>query len=486
MWVQSCEAKSESSTGRQTKHNNSNKEVGKSFCCCIRTLSPQQARLITGDAIRMAGSSSIELEIIKSDEGPQNELNILQTPSTRMRKVDASTSCVDSNITASTTAATNTNESVDNTPQKVWSLPWIVCFGMLYIFALFWVNYAILQRYLLQGNWGAALPGLDSTKLRKFTMGAHFTCGAIALLIGPFQFFPFLRRRVPWLHRWSGRLNVFCALLSSVFGCAFTGRKGKLVGGWNMSVAFCCAGITIGILAVQTWKTARATKESLLRQPQQQQQQQQQQLTSRISIAPSKLAIHFDVHRNWGIRSYSQILSPMLYRYWYVALELYGFYQGPTTPEMGGVCHADDTCPEYYRLFDQLHCWTYWLSSLLVAELIIYFLASSSPALIQTTSDIRHQKVVDDVEKDVSNVAMGTDHPTQETTPTISEDKPLLCNQELEEGSIDSVSASIGEEPVRANSLQSLSSSSSPWTVNLIGSVLAVATTAVTVKIFMD
>jgi hypothetical protein len=122
-----------------------------------------------------------------------------------------------------------------------------------------------------------------------------------------------------------------------------------------MTVAFSVAGATIGILAFQTWKAARAAKFSTT-------------------------LVDWNAHRNWGIRSYSQILAPMLYRYWYFALHLFHLYSAPNALSSGGVCNDDDICPEYLRIVDKLHCWTYWMTSLLVAEIIIYYLPSNKEA----------------------------------------------------------------------------------------------------------
>jgi hypothetical protein len=53
---------------------------------------------------------------------------------------------------------------------------------------------------------------------------------------------------------------------------------------------------------------------------------------------------------------------------------LFDWYQGPELTNMGEMCKADDTCAVYYRWFDMVHCWTYWLSSWLVAEVVIHYL----------------------------------------------------------------------------------------------------------------
>lgn len=43
----------------------------------------------------------------------------------------------------------------------------------------------------------------------------------------------------------------------------------------------------------------------------------------------------------------------------------------------GEHCLADDTCPAYSRPIDAVHVWSYWLSALLVAELVVRALGGS-------------------------------------------------------------------------------------------------------------
>ena len=56
------------------------------------------------------------------------------------------------------------------------------------------------------------------------------------------------------------------------------------------------------------------------------------------------------------------------------------------------MCKADGTCSEYYRWFDMIHCWTYWLSSWLVAEVVIHYLpplekqSSAESAVVEGTA----------------------------------------------------------------------------------------------------
>lgn len=214
--------------------------------------------------------------------------------------------------------------------------------------------------------------------------------GAVSLLLGPLQLIPFFRKTP--VHRWSGRLYCICAMMSSALGLTFIAMKGKLVGGWNMTVAFGAAGATIGYLAYETFRTARER--------------------------------NFAEHRKWALRSYSQILAPMLYRYWYIAAELFGIYNGPVPPRFGGeINKEDDTMPEYFRIVDQLHCWGYWISALLVAEVVIRHLPpmktstrsqaeASSPAL---TSPLIQQTQIQSPDKSYNAIERDTEVRTVES-----------------------------------------------------------------------
>jgi hypothetical protein len=236
---------------------------------------------------------------------------------------------------------------------KVWISPWIVFIIFLYVFILIWMNYAILQRYWIKNNWNDSLPGLDKTTMRKFTMRMHMTTGAIAMLLGPIQFVPYLRRCQ--VHRWTGRLYCICGMLTSIFGLWFISLKQRLVGGYNMTAAFSFAGIAIGVLSFKAWRTARSARYA----------KEQSESDNKAT---------FVTHRNWGIRSYSQIIAPALYRYWYAMMDLFHLYKTPTPLRLGGYCDANDFCPDYARTWDALYCWVYWISAWVVAEIIIYCL----------------------------------------------------------------------------------------------------------------
>lgn len=190
------------------------------------------------------------------------------------------------------------------------------------------------------------------------------TCGGVAILCSPIQMVtPFTsgwkKVGINWyrrLHRVSGRIYVVGAILSFFFGQWFILLKEfVLVGGLNMGVAFSFAGFAIAYFAYMTWKTA----------------------PSRAANRAGDSGYTVEDHRNYAIRSFSQIIAPFLYRYWYTLLVILGVYRVPGV--LGGdvdkgenlVCDNRDVCADYERPFDAIFCWLYWISSWMVAEVVI-------------------------------------------------------------------------------------------------------------------
>ena len=206
----------------------------------------------------------------------------------------------------------------------------------LYIFCLPWIYSTIVDRYWVEKDYDAVLVGLDDTTARAYFMVAHMSLGAVCLLCGPTQFLVVIRQKWPTFHRWSGRLYVVSAVLCSICGSIFIFLKGFiLVGGLNMGLAFFVAGIVFGGFAVQTAVHARNRA--------------------------------FTQHRNWAIRSYGQILAPMLYRYFYLIVGGLGLYPADTELD----CNENDVCRPFTNTFDSIHAWTYFLFPMICTEFII-------------------------------------------------------------------------------------------------------------------
>lgn len=208
---------------------------------------------------------------------------------------------------------------------------------------------SIVLRYWIDQDY-STLAGIGRTLARRVCMTAHMSLGALSMVLGPFQFWPLIRRRWPVVHRWTGRVYVGAALLCAVCGQVFICLKGfVLVGGVNMGLAFSTAGAVFFGCALLTALAARRGD--------------------------------FVAHRNWAIRAYSQVLSPMLYRYFYVILVVTGWYSGDDAAEpCGETANERDVCPVFTRTFDAIHAWTYFLVPLLVAECIVRLLPSGEEA----------------------------------------------------------------------------------------------------------
>lgn len=215
---------------------------------------------------------------------------------------------------------------------------------------------AIFVRYWVQKDYNAVLAGIDKTTARKVVMVGHMSLGAVCLLLGPFQFLQIIRWKWPSIHRWTGRVYVISALLCSLLGEVFIFLKGFiLVGGVNMGIAFFVAGFAFGLTAFLTAFYARRGQ--------------------------------WVRHRNWAIRAYSQILAPMLYRYFYTLMG--GLHIYPDHDDLGDLedrCDDNDICEPFTFTLDAIHAWTYFIAPLIFAELIVQSLPAKESRLGTTTS----------------------------------------------------------------------------------------------------
>lgn len=406
--------------------SNQLKRSHSSFRTHTPTIAHQMSRLPTESASHDGGSASAA-----HDQNPNEPSSALSIDDQPLTAQDSSSSEV---------------AVRSSLKRKVLSWPWVTFLIFLYIFILFWINYAIVQRYWIQHNWNDALPGLDKTDLRKFTMRSHMTAGAISLLLGPIQFVPAFRRRASLrgIHRWSGRLYCTCGMLSSLFGLWFIALKQQLVGGYNMTASFALAGMATGLTSFKAWQTGRR---------------------ARLSDTNQK-ALFVD-HRNWGIRSFAQILAPALYRYWYTMMELFHIYNVPVPLRMGGYCDANDQCPDYSRPWDAVYTWLYWISAGIVAELIISFLPGQDTSMDGEEGD------------------------------TITAEEAALASPFLSQSLGENAASSEGESSTTYGSAQPRESFADdvglsnldrsrgkPWVVNLVGSFLAAAAVVITCTTF--
>jgi hypothetical protein len=82
---------------------------------------------------------------------------------------------------------------------------------------------------------------------------AHMLVAPIALLLGPFQFFPKLRAKYPKAHQWSGRIYVAACVIAGIAGLATSPyASGGPVAGLGFGIlAVLWVGTTLGV-----WRAA--------------------------------------------------------------------------------------------------------------------------------------------------------------------------------------------------------------------------------------
>ncbi len=192
--------------------------------------------------------------------------------------------------------ATQTELAGPNAKMARWS--------MILLVAATWLSGGIFGAYILsffggtalQGaaeRWNESLPMLHDAA-RPFavlSLGVHFLAGGILLLLGPIQLIGNIRRAMPSLHRWLGRLYVLTAGLAGLGGLAFIGSQGTL-GGPIMDAGFGIYGGLMVLAAVMTYRHARACR--------------------------------YELHRAWAIRLFALTVGSWLFRidygFWFMAV----------------------------------------------------------------------------------------------------------------------------------------------------------------------
>lgn len=213
-------------------------------------------------------------------------------------------------------------------------------FASVALVGVVWVSSAIFGAYILAlyggaipagtlEQWNETLPRLyePHTPVASAGIGLHFFAGAVLLLLGPVQLIGAIRKHVPALHRWIGRLYALAALAAGVGGLTFIAAKGT-VGGLAMDVAFATYGALMVLAAVQAVRHAMARR--------------------------------IDVHRQWAIRLYALAIGSWLYR---IGYGLFFAFGGPDNPG-----HVET---DFSGWFDHVMNWAFFLPPLIIGELYL-------------------------------------------------------------------------------------------------------------------
>ena len=91
---------------------------------------------------------------------------------------------------------------------------------------------------VIEGVWIDVDPGIRGVvTAHPVEALTHILIAPIALLLGPFQFLPGIRQRLPAFHRWAGRVYVLACLIGGTGGLATSFHaSGGPVAGWGFGL----------------------------------------------------------------------------------------------------------------------------------------------------------------------------------------------------------------------------------------------------------
>ena len=189
-------------------------------------------------------------------------------------------------------------------------------------------------------QWNEILPGLHDPERPAATIGIgiHFAAGGVVLVLGAVQLIEPLRRRLPVVHRWTGRVYASACAATAIGGLAFILVKGT-IGGTVMNIGFGLYGVLMLIASIETVRHARAGR--------------------------------FDRHRAWALRLFALAIGSWLYRM------QYGFWLMAT----GGLGHTT----RFDGPFDHLMAFFFYLPNLLIVEIILRASTRTRPPLVAWT-----------------------------------------------------------------------------------------------------
>lgn len=248
----------------------------------------------------------------------------------------------------------------------------------------------IVVTYALDGAWHRVDDhGLgEHDPVARVAIIAHFCAGSLLTLVAPLQFVTCLRQRWPFVHRWSGRVAIACALVVALGGLVYAVGFGT-IGGWSMNLAFSTYGLCLGGAAAATITTARRlaryrrTSRSSARTA-----ADDHDDMDVLSTMTDVDFVHGEIERILARRHqlcarllFSLALGSPLYRGYYAAAQVYFGYAPPTaaTPE------------RYLRPFDQALLWLFFVPQVvlvLVAHAIGQRIPQSFACLLQAMATL--------------------------------------------------------------------------------------------------
>lgn len=110
-------------------------------------------------------------------------------------------------------------------------------------------------------GWNKAMPHgyVPGDAAGNTAVGLHLFWAFVILTTGAVQLLPWMRRRAPAVHRWSGRVYLMSAVVTSVAGLHMVWTRGT-VGGWSMHLSISLNALVILGCAGMAWRQAAARR----------------------------------------------------------------------------------------------------------------------------------------------------------------------------------------------------------------------------------
>ena len=215
--------------------------------------------------------------------------------------------------------------------------------------AMVWLSATLFGLYILAfyagalaegdlARWNDVLPHIyeRDTPAATAGIGLHFAAGGVILVLGCTQLIGAVRRRLPMVHRWLGRVYVSAAVLAGAGGLTFIVTKGT-IGGTVMNIGFALYGVLTILAAAQTIRHARAQR--------------------------------MDLHRAWALRLFALAIGSWLFRM------DYGFW----LLLADGAGHTRN----FRGPFDVVMAFFFYIPNLLVAEAFIRARRITAPPVLK-------------------------------------------------------------------------------------------------------
>lgn len=128
------------------------------------------------------------------------------------------------------------------------------------IFAIYIAG--LYGRSALAGNmsgWNAVMPHgyVRGDALGNSVIAAHLLLAVVIIIGGAAQLTPWIRRRVPAVHRWTGRMYLVSSMATSLAGLYLTWVRGS-VGDMSQHIAISLNALILLSCATVAWRSARA------------------------------------------------------------------------------------------------------------------------------------------------------------------------------------------------------------------------------------